>query len=136
MANTDIPPEAVGSSEAYLGRSYSDEIYAADLKLGGLITRLHGKPGISRFFLTSFVYFTKGFGYQPPLPTRYQELGVELGLNFPEILKAVGVNDTTWWGTGLLAVFNFFRIPFTQVGIYYNLHDHKWYGPGAPYHYY
>jgi uncharacterized protein YfiM (DUF2279 family) len=136
MANTEIPPEAVGSSEASLGRSYSDEIYAADLKLGGLITRLHGKPGISRFFLTSFVFFTKGFGYQPPLPTRYQEVGVELGLNFPEILRAVGVNDTTWWGTGLLAVFNFFRIPFTQVGIYHNLHDHKWYGPGAPYHYY
>ena len=136
MANTDIPPEAVGSSEASIGRSYSNEIYGADLKLGGLITRLHGKPGISRFFLTSFVYFTKGFGYEPPLPTRYQESGVEVGLNFPEILKAAGVNDTTWWGTGLLAVFNFFRIPFTQVGIYYNLHDHKWYGPGAPYHYY
>ncbi len=136
MADTDIPPEAVGASEESLGRSYSDEIYMADLKLGGLITRLHGKPGISRFFLTSFVFFTKGFGYQPPLPSRYQEIGFELGLNVPEILTAVGVRDTTWWGAGLLAIFQFFRVPFTQVGVYYNLFNHKWYGPGAPYHYY
>jgi uncharacterized protein YfiM (DUF2279 family) len=137
-ADTEIPAWAIGSSstEETVGASYSNEIYAADLKLGGLVTRLHGDPGFSRFFLTSFVFFTKGYGYDPPLPSRYQEIGVEVGLNFPEILKAVGVTNETWWGTGLLAVFNFFRIPFTQVGMYYNLHDHKWYGPGAPYHYY
>ncbi len=136
MADTDIPAWAVGSSEATLGRSYSDEIYLADLKLGGLITRMHGNPGIARFFLTSFTFFTKGFGYAPPLPSRYQEIGFELGLNIPEILKAVGVKESTWWGAGLLAIFNFFRVPFTQVGVYYNLFNHKWYGPGAPYHYY
>ncbi len=134
-ADTDIPESAIGSSQEYLGTSYSNEIYVADLKLGGLITRLHGNPGFARFFLTSFAFFTKGFGYVPPLPTRYQEIGFEIGLNFPEILKAFGVSDNTWWGTGLLAVFNFFRFPFTQVGIYYNLYNHKWYGPGAPYHY-
>jgi uncharacterized protein YfiM (DUF2279 family) len=136
LATTSIPPEFVGSSVETLGHSYNDEIYAADLKLGGLIRRLKGNPGFSRFFLTSFVFFTKGFGYDPPLPTRYQEIGVELGLNFPEILRAVGVNESTWWGTGLIAIFNFFRFPFTQVGVYYNLFDNKWYGPGAPYHYY
>jgi hypothetical protein len=135
-AETEIPEPAIGSSQEFLGVSYSNEIYVADLKLGGLITRLHGNPGFARFFLTSFAFFTKGFGYVPPLPTRYQEIGFEIGLNFPEILKAFGVSDNTWWGTGLLAVFNFFRFPFTQVGVYYNLYNHKWYGPGAPYHYY
>ena len=136
LADTLIPPEAVGSSVATLGRSYNNEIYAADLKPAGLVRRLGGKPGFERFFLTSFVYFTRGFGYDPPLPTRYQEVGFEVGLNFPEILRAVGVDEKTWWGTGLQAIFQFFRFPFTQVGVYYNLFDHKWYGPGAPYHYY
>jgi hypothetical protein len=135
-ANTTIPAAAIGASEESLGESYSDEIYVVDLKLGGLIRRLNGNPGIARYFLTSFAYFTKGFGYAPPLPTRYQEMGFELGINFPEILKEVGVPETTWWGKGLYAFFNFFRIPYTQVGAYYNFKNHKWYGPGAPYHYY
>ncbi len=135
LATTDIPLQYVGSSVETLGHSYNDEIYAADFKPAGLVRRLGGKPGFERFFLTSFVYFTRGFGYDAPLPTRYQEVGFEVGLNFPEILRAVGVDEKTWWGTGLQAIFQFFRFPFTQVGVYYNLYDHKWYGPGAPYHY-
>jgi hypothetical protein len=136
LVETEIPASAIGSSVETLGRSYNDEIYAADLKLGGLIRRMNADPGFARFFLTSFVFFTKGFGYDPPLPTRYQEVGFEVGLNFPEILKAFGVSESTWWGQGLIAIFNFFRFPFTQVGVYYNLFDGKWYGPGAPWHYY
>ena len=136
LVETEIPASAIGSSVETLGRSYNDEIYAADLKLGGLIRRMNGNPGFARFFLTSFVFFTKGFGYDPPLPTRYQEIGFEVGLNFTEILRAFGVNESTWWGQGLIAIFDFFRFPFTQVGVYYNLFDGKWYGPGAPHHYY
>jgi hypothetical protein len=136
LATTNIPLSYVGESAETLGHSYNDEIYGADLKLGGLVRRLGGKPGFERFFLTSFVYFTRGFGYDPPLPTRYQEVGFEVGLNFPEILRAFGVSEKTWWGQGLIAIFDFFRFPFTQVGVYYNLHNGKWYGPGAPYHYY
>ena len=79
---------------------------------------------------------TKGYGYDPPLAERYQQVGFEVGLNFPEILRAVGVQDTTRWGDALLRVFSFFRIPYTQVGAYYNLVNRKWYGPGAPYHFY
>ena len=65
LTETPIPASAIGSSVPTLGRSYNDEIYAADFKLGGLIRRMNGNPGFSRFFLTSFVYFTKGFGYAP-----------------------------------------------------------------------
>jgi Predicted periplasmic lipoprotein (DUF2279) len=136
LSETPIPASAIGSSVPTLGRSYNDEIYAADLKLGGLIRRMNRDPGFARFFLTSFVFFTKGFGYDPPLPTRYQEIGFEVGLNFPEVLRALGVSEETWWGTGLIAIFNFFRFPFTQIGVYYNLFDQKWYGPGAPRQYY
>jgi uncharacterized protein YfiM (DUF2279 family) len=135
-AGGEVPAGAVGSSVEWLGSSYNDEIYTGDLKLGGLITRLHGNPGIARFFLTSVVYYTRGFGYDPPLSSRYQAMGFELGINFPEILKAAGVKETAWWGKVLYAFFNFFRIPYTQVGAYYNFKDRKWNGPSAPYHYY
>jgi hypothetical protein len=136
LSPTTIPAWAIGDSVPTLGQSYNNEIYAADLKFAGLVRRMNGDPGFSRFFLTSFVFFTRGFGYDPPLPTRYQEIGFELGINFREILKCLNVPEKTWWGTGLYAFFDFFRIPFTQVGVYYNLYNGKWYGPGAPWHYY
>jgi len=136
LADTDIPDSAVIPSVPTLGRSYSNELYSADFKFAGLVRRLHRKPGFERFFLTTFVYYTKGFGYDPPLPTRYQAIGFEVGLNFREILLAVGVTKDTWWGQGLFAIFDFFRIPFSQIGVYYNMFNNKWYGPGAPYHYY
>jgi hypothetical protein len=134
--DTDIPPAAIGSSPASLGNTYADEIYLVDFKLGGVITRLGGNPGFARYFLTSFAYMTKGFGYDPPLPSRYQEIGVELGINFPAILDDLNVPKEKWWGQGLYAFFNFFRIPYTQIGTYYNFKTKKWYGPSAPYHYY
>jgi hypothetical protein len=46
------------------------------------------------------------------------------------------VSNETWWGDALLRAFQFFRIPYTQIGAYYNLANQKWYGPGAPYHFY
>jgi uncharacterized protein YfiM (DUF2279 family) len=134
--STDIPERYIIGREASLGSGYSNEIYTADLKFAGLADRLHYRPGLTRFLMLSVAYFTKGFGYEAPIPSRYQNFGFELGLNVPEILMAVGVKDTTWWGKGLLAVFNFFRIPFTQVGVYYDITNGKWYGPGAPYGYY
>ena len=134
--NADVPPWAIGSSEESLGASYNDEIYTVDFKLGGIISRLHGRPGFARYFLVSFAYQTKGFGYQPPLPSRYQQAGIELGINFPAILDELKVPKEKWWGQGLYAFFNFFRIPYTQVGTYYNFKNKKWYGPSAPYHYY
>jgi hypothetical protein len=135
-AGGDVPASVVGSSVESLGSSYNDEIYTVDLKLGGTVRRLHGDPGISRFFLVSMAYFTRGFGYQPPLLTRYQSLGVELGINFPAILEELKVPKDKWWGLGLYEFFNFFRIPYTQIGTYYNFKTKKWYGPSAPYHYY
>ena len=135
-AGGEVPASAVGSSFESLGSSYNDEIYAGDVKLGGLIRRLHGNPGFARFFLTSVVYYTRGFGYAPPLPSRYQVMGFELGINFPAILEELRVPKDKWWGQTLYAFFNFFRIPYTQIGTYYNFKARKWYGPSAPYHYY
>ena len=135
-ADTEIPSAAIGSSQPSLGDDYTNEIYVVDLKLKGAITRLGGNPGLARYFLTSFAFYTKGFGHEPPLPTRYQSVGVELGINFPAILDELKVPKDKWWGQGLYAFFNFFRIPYTQIGTYYNFRTKKWYGPSAPYHYY
>ncbi|MGE5414613.1 MAG: DUF2279 domain-containing protein [Syntrophomonadaceae bacterium] len=133
---TTIPPAVLGDRTGTLGLDYTNEIYTADMKFDGLLKRASAPPGIGRFFLTSFVFMTKGYGYAPPIPSRYQEIGLEVGLNFPEILRAVGVSRETWWGDLILRAFEFFRIPYTQIGAYYNLTNRKWYGPGAPYHYY
>ena len=132
---TTIPP-AVIDGRPLFGIDYSQEIYTMNVRFSGLLPRVHANPGFARFFQFSFAYLTKGFGYQPPLDTRYQEVGFELGLDFQEILKAVGVSNQTWWGDTLLRIFSFLRLPYTQVGAYYNLFNHKWYGPGAPYSFY
>ncbi len=132
---TTIPPEIIGD-RPFFGIDYSHEIYGVNFQFAGIGHHLDVSPGPARFFQTSFVYFTKGFGYVPALETRYQEIGVELGLNMPEILRAVGVSRSTWWGDTLLRIFQFLRIPYTQVGAYYNFKNKKWYGPGAPYSYY
>ena len=132
---TTIPPP-ITAGRPFFGIDYSQEIYTMNARFSGLLPRVHADPGFARFFQFSFAYLTKGFGYQPALDSRYQEVGFELGLDFQEILEAVGVDRSTWWGDTLLRVFSFLRIPYTQIGAYYNLHDHKWYGPGAPFHYY
>jgi hypothetical protein len=52
------------------------------VKLGGLASHLHAVPGLARFFLFSFAYLTKGYGYVPP-PSRGTSRSAEFGLNFP-----------------------------------------------------
>ena len=132
---TTIPPAVIGARPLF-GIDYSKETYSIDVKLGGLAPRLRSEPGLERYLLLSFLFMTKGYGYDPPIPSRYQQVGLEIGLNFPEILKAAGVDDSTWWGDTLLRMFRFIRVPYTQVGAYYNFKNRKWYGPGAPYRYY
>jgi len=113
-----------------VGKDYSQEIYTADLKLAGFARRLSLRPGPARFLLLSMTYGTKGYRYSPP-EFRQRNIGIELGLNFPEILSAVGVPETTLWGRALYFFFNFFRIPFTAVGFHYDLNHGKWHGPDA-----
>ena len=132
---TTLPPEIVAGHFEGLGFDYSNEMYTGSLKLDGLSRRLDASLGPARYLQVSFAFLTKGFGYAPPIPSRYQEIGFEVGLNFPAILRGVGVSNETWWGDLLLRTFTFLRIPYTQVGAYYNLKNHRWYGPGAPYHY-
>lgn len=133
-----VPTELPASFDSIprLGIDYSHEIYNLNFKFAGIGDHLRRDPGLARYLQLSFAYLTKAYGYQPPIETRYQQVGIELGLNIPEILKAVGVSDSTWWGDTLLRAFRFFRVPYTQIGAYYNFKSRKWYGAGAPYRYY
>ena len=111
-----------------IGKDYSAEIYTGDLKIAGMARRMGFDPGPARFLLLSMTYGSKG--YNTSLPEYHQQqIGIEIGVNFPEILTALGVKDTTWWGRTLLIFFNVFRIPYTQIGYRYDFVHQFWLGP-------
>ncbi len=113
-----------------VGKDYSEEIYTADLKVEGFARRLRLRPGPARFLLVSMAYGSKGYRYSLP-EFRQRNIGIEVGLNFPEVLSVVGVPEQKWWGRLIYLFFNFVRIPFTQIGYYYDLNKGKWHGPDA-----
>jgi hypothetical protein len=111
-----------------LGPDYSNHIYTGDLKLAGLARRLGFSIGPLKYLMLSATYGTKS--YPTGLPENRERLvGIEIGLNFQQILNDVGVRRTTWWGYALHAVFDNVRIPFTSVGMRYDLNHGEWHGP-------
>lgn len=112
------------------GRDYSAEIYSADLKLAGLLPRIGSPAGPARFLLVGVTYSSKGY-YDAPAPYRQRQLGVEIGLSIPEVLRAVGVRESTWWGKTLLAAFTYFRVPYTAFGWQVDLNSGRWHGPNT-----
>ncbi len=112
------------------GRDYSKQLYTADVKLAGFLPRVGVRPGPARFLLLSGTYSSKGYRFSPP-ENRRREIGIEVGLNLPEILRAVGVRDDTWWGKPLLVLLTFFRVPYTAFGWRYDLTSRSWSGPNT-----
>jgi hypothetical protein len=111
-----------------LGKDYSEEIYAADLKIAGLGRRAHFNPGIAKFLLVSMTYGSKGYPYSEP-EVRQRQIGIELGINFREVLTALHVPPHRWWGVILYTFFDIVRLPYTSGGFRYDLNHHKWHGP-------
>jgi hypothetical protein len=111
-----------------LGKDYSAEIYTADLKIAGLGQRAKFNPGPARFLLLSTTYGTKGYPYADPV-VRQRQIGIEIGINFGEIMQALHVPKDKWWGVVLYTFFDIVRIPYTAVGYRYDLNNKKWYGP-------
>ena len=111
------------------GRDYSHRIYTVDLKLAGVSRRLRFNVGPLRYLLFSVTYGSKFYPSGPP-DLRERQVGFEIGLNFEEILNALGVRRDTWWGYGLHVVGDNIRFPFTSVGFQYGLNHGRWYGPG------
>jgi hypothetical protein len=111
------------------GKDYTQEIYTGDLKIAGLGERAKFNPGPARFLLVSVSYGSKGYPYADPL-IRERQVGFEVGLNFGQIMKEIGVPPQKWWGKILYFVFDVVRFPYTQIGMYYDLNSGKWRGPG------
>ena|SRR5215471_4709174 len=113
-----------------IGRDYSGEIYTADLKLSGLFRRLNRDPGPARFLLFSVTYGTNGYNTASP-DLRQRLVGVEIGIHFAEILREIGVPREPIWGGVLYFFFDTLRIPYTAIGVRYDLNHNEWFGPTA-----
>jgi len=111
-----------------LGKDYSEEIYTADFKIAGLGRRMHFNAGPAKFFLLSLTYGSKGYPYSDPV-VRQRQVGLELGVNFREVLTALHVPPQKWWGVVLYTFFDLVRFPYTAWGFRYDLNHDKWYGP-------
>jgi uncharacterized protein YfiM (DUF2279 family) len=122
-------PTAVCCPYGGTGKDYTAEIYTADLKIAGLGERAKFNSGPARFLLFSVSYGSKGYPYADPL-VRERQVGFELGINFGEILRVIGVPPDKWWGKILYFGFDVIRLPYTQVGMYYDLNSGQWHGPG------
>lgn len=105
---------------------YSREISAFDLKFAGL-TETPLSRGAGRFLMLSLTYGSRGYRELPP-DRRERNVGLELGLNIPEILRWAGLPEDGlyWW---VHALFRFVRVPFTAIGWHYDLDHSRWHGP-------
>ena len=122
-------PEVVCCPFGGTGKDYTQEIYSGDLKIAGLGARAKFNPGPARYLLVTVTYSAKGYPYSDPF-VRERQVGFEVGLNFGEILRAIGVPPEKWWGKILYFGFDVIRLPYTQIGMYYDLNNGKWRGPG------
>jgi hypothetical protein len=113
-----------------IGRDYSGEIYTADLKIVGLARRLRFNPGPARFLLLSATYGTNGYRLVAP-DLRQRLVGLEVGVNFSEIFRSLGVPSEPLWGEVFYYFFDSFRIPYTAIGVRYDVNNHEWFGPTA-----
>lgn len=104
---------------------HSELIHTADLKLAGLLPRLRVEPGPARYLLVSFAYRTDGYRFAPR-ERRERSLGVEVGVNTPEVLRSLGVRESTRWGGPLLFLLDHFRLPYTSFGYHYDLNSRRW----------
>ena len=104
---------------------YTYEIYTADVKLAGLLPRLKIRPSVARFLSVSATYGTRGYPEAAP-EFRQRNIGLEIGINFPEVLRAVGVPQESWWGKPLILFLEHFRVPYSAAGVRYDLNAGRW----------
>jgi hypothetical protein len=110
------------------GKDYSREIYSADLRFAALGRRAGFDPGLARYLLFSTTYSSRGYPYAAP-DQRERLIGAFVGVNFVEILQAAGVPRERWWGKIAYFLFDVLRIPYTQIGVQYDLNHGRFSGP-------
>ena len=111
------------------GKDYTEEIYTGDLKIAGLADRARFNAWLARYLMFSISYSAKGYPYANP-DYRERQIGFEIGINFCEIMRKLGIPPDKWWSKILYFAFDVLRFPYTQVGMYYDLNNGHWYGPG------
>ncbi|HEY6931488.1 MAG TPA: DUF2279 domain-containing protein [Thermoanaerobaculia bacterium] len=111
-----------------IGRDYSGEIYTADVKIAGLARRMKFNPGPARFLLLSMTYGSNGYNHASP-EVRQRLVGLEIGIHFSEILRSLGVRKEPIWGELLYFFFDTIRLPYTAIGVRYDLNNHEWFAP-------
>ena len=130
--DTTIPPAVIGG-RPLVGIDYTQEMYTADLKLGGVGTRMHASPTIARFFS-----FRSSSSRKDTATCRARHAlsgdWLRARTEFPGDPQGRRRQRATW-GRFLFRAFNFLRLPYTQSALT-KAKNQKWYGPGAPYHYY
>ncbi len=52
-------------------------------------------------------------------------------MNFSEIFRSLGVPSEPLWGEVFYYFFDSFRIPYTAIGVRYDVNNHEWFGPTA-----
>ncbi|HKD17346.1 MAG TPA: DUF2279 domain-containing protein [Thermoanaerobaculia bacterium] len=112
------------------GRTYSNEIYTGDLKIVGLARRLHFNAGPARYLYFSVTYGTKGYP-EAYVPLREKQVGFEIGINFGQIVRDLGLPEDSWVGIATYLFLDNFRIIYTQIGFYYDINHGRWHGPGV-----
>jgi len=122
----ETPPCCVDTSN--IGRDYSGEIYTADVKIAGLARRLKFNPGPARFLLLSMTYGSNGYNQASP-DLRQRLVGLEIGIHFSEILRSLRVPKEPIWGELLYFFFDTIRLPYTAIGVRYDLNHHEWFAP-------
>ncbi len=120
-------PDPCCRATAY-GSDYSRWVHSVDLKLDGLLPRLGVAPGLGRYLLVSLTYGSKGYRFSP-VEARQRNVGIDLGLNVEQLLRAAGVRSETWWGGPLLFLARSYRVPWTAFGWRYDLNSRRWHGP-------
>ena len=108
--------------------NYSNHIYTADFHLAGAARRLGLNIGPLKYLLLSLTYGTRGY---PGDSGTQRRVGLEVGVDFKQILDDLNIRRNTWWGYGLHVAFDNIRVPFTAVGFRYDLNHGRWYGPNA-----
>lgn len=125
---TDIPQESRCCANDNYGRDYSGEIYVADVKIAGLAGHMRRDPGFARYFLVSGTYGTNGYR-NAPAEMRQRLVGIEVGLHISEVLRSLGVPEKALWGEILYLFFDSIRLPYTAIGVRYDINHHQWFGP-------
>jgi hypothetical protein len=110
------------------GRDYSGEIFTADVKIAGAARRLRIDPGPARYLLVSMTYGTNGYRHAPP-ELQQRLVGFEIGIHFSEILRSLQVPREPLWGELIYTFFDMIRLPYTAIGVRYDLKHGRWFRP-------